>query len=99
MEFTDSQGNDMGVVVCLLGDVQESVLSEPGSFVVTDTKGRNWYCFPGTEADMNEFPAPTVVKAMAAQQAAHAQGHTHGGTKVAVLRLEGAELSRALGER
>jgi hypothetical protein len=43
----------MPIYVCHCGDVQEVALSESGAFVLDDTQGCKWYCYEGTEEDMN----------------------------------------------
>jgi hypothetical protein len=83
--------------VCLLGDVQEVNLSEPGSFVVADAKGRNWYCREVSEQEFNtNFPA-SIFEMMRTQQQAHEQGFSSEGTRRNNIECERNELPARLG--
>jgi hypothetical protein len=85
------------IYVCRLGDVKEVALSEPGVFVVTDTRDREWYCREGTEDEMNSgFPDP-VWEMMSAQRRAHQQGYSQEGTTVRIVRTELNRLASELG--
>ncbi|AMV29600.1 hypothetical protein VT84_34720 [Gemmata sp. SH-PL17] len=83
--------------VCLLGDVKEMNLERTGSFITTDTKGRNWYCRPASEKEFNEFAPPSLVAMMQAQQGAHAQGFSSEGMRRVNLLCEQNELTAKLG--
>lgn len=85
----------MSVYVCLIGDVQDIALSEPGAVTVTDTRGRTWCCHLGAEEDKNF--GPSWIRAQEAQQRADEQGRSKEGLRIHVIDAEPHELAAKLG--
>lgn len=86
---------------CLRGDSENLDLTEPDSFAVEDSKGRNWICWPVTKDDVERLTLlDHVVDVMQANAALKRQGISSKGTEIRVYFCQNeAELQEKLGQK
>ena len=81
---------------CYRGDVDNTAITEDGSFIVKDLNGANWICSPVEDDPTGMAGFESALRMLSAQKTAHQAGVSGSGTELRCLNCNIEELPSQL---